>query len=126
MYWIKKFTLWQSPVQFSGNYITGQDVYIEIVKVGILYSCAQLSDLKFFEANPDRIPTEWYGKRIYAWGSVKESGGEEYVSYLNCMNPQVPEVVEYCLCLEWDQKDFVLHEIWNAEQIGSRVLAQRT
>lgn len=125
MYRIKNFKLWQSPVHFSGKYITGEEVYIEIVKTGILGTCIELDDLKFFAANPNRIPNEWEGKRIYAWGTIEEHDGEEYVPCLNCINPDIPKIVEHCLCLEWNSKDFVMYEVWNDEPATVRTFAHR-
>lgn len=82
-----KVELWLDPRQEASPYPTGHDVYGAIKEGGLLERSLSYGDLKFFEANPDKIPDDWRrrGLWVYAWASVVQSSdGHLLVPCLHC------------------------------------------
>ena len=98
--------LWFDPRQKTGNpYPTGHEVYTALKAANFLERSLSYGDLRFFEENPDQIPTEFRGKWIYGWASVVRSvDGGLNVPYLIC-NVDRPYVDWNWLVIQWSVRE---------------------
>jgi len=87
--------LWLDSRQRAGYpYSTGHEVYDEIKSEGLLNRALSYGELKFYEQNPDKIPTEFKfkGAKICGWATVVR--GVDGRLGVPCLNTNF-------LCIEW-------------------------
>jgi len=84
---LRTVRLWQKPELKPSEHILVEHIYGMIEDLGVSGLCFKRLDLRFYQRNPHKIPPEWIGKRIYAFGTRRiHSRGEDYVIFLDCVN----------------------------------------
>lgn len=115
--------LWLDPQQTSSNKPTGHEVYEAIKANGLLEKSLSFGDLKWYEANPDYIPTEWLGspadspqRQVYGWASVVSALQSRTDLSLPAPKPTVPFLHYYLDVphVDWNWLD----NKWNNNQFA--------
>jgi len=65
-------TTWLDFRQSGLKFPDGHSIYTAVKRIGKLEISLSFGDLKFLEANPDKIPKDWLKKKliVHAWASV--------------------------------------------------------
>lgn len=81
-----KVEFWFHPSQLTGGpHPIGQEVYKMLKSEELLDRALSYGHLEWYEANPDKIPAEFRGKRIYGWAStVRRNDDRLFVPHLCC------------------------------------------
>lgn len=91
--------LWFHSQQGSPLF-TGKGVYGILRNSDRLKECVSFGHLKWFVANPDKIPANFRGKKVFAWASVVQDDGNRL--YVPCLATDQMTLYWICINSLWD------------------------